>query len=779
MENSNVRTFVPLLIGVLIGGILGYVIFGIDPVQAESSPGLSRDAATSPLVESTIDPEAELQKVDLGAVREQPTKAPVANVTRSEAQGLVSGLQDASVKRVDGEGSITGRVVDEEGAPMANAVVRLSGRGGSSMQATSPSSVGQGAPELPSLTDAVQKAAQRHKAQRARTRETKTDGQGNYRFEQLEDRDWRVTAFATGYVVKADSSYSNFPVGSEVDFTAKRVLGVQVEVLMPDGSSAEKAHLNVKPKGDRSRTTNYEWSADEPFLRLIAGRYDIRGYSSGVDSLEEAELASETQKLDLEAGLTPEGLTFQLVSRNRITGRIEAPNEYPSSSQFMVRLMALSEGQEVDLKALGDSGMQSWGQPGGKFSFTDLDPSRYVIGAGIGWSGKIVCHQILELSSGAENVILEIPPLHDLGALRVTVSDDQGKPLDGVNFKIRKKRDGGSNSNGVNPIQTRDAAYMVTIPQEMHDEYFGTTLAGTQFSVSVSHDEYGTREVPLTPGQTELAVSFVTPGTLIVEVPGYAGSDYVGRVSLSISKEGGEGDRYRYSMFGGDQIDSEGMRTFEGLEPGMYSVAMKISPSGSGRSRARRQDVASIEVQVRAGENRAQIPIPNLYPLRVHWSDGKEGSTLRLYRHNADGKRDAMGRGDLDADGMAIWENLPAGQYSLISYEGGSSTMDITVPTGEIEFTPKAVNAYSVTVDDVEGVFAKAGFLTGDLIIGADGKEFETQAEFQIVFQRLQIKTEQVDLLVLRGNKKITIQIKASDMKGWENAGASLEPTAR
>ncbi len=105
--------------------------------------------------------------------------------------------------------------------------------------------------------------------------------------------------------------------------------------------------------------------------------------------------------------------------------------------------------------------------------------------------------------------------------------------------------------------------------------------------------------------------------------------------------------------------------------------------------------------------------------------------------------------------------------------------MDITVPTGEIEFAPKAVNAYSVTVDDVEGVFAKAGFLTRDLIIGADGKEFETQAEFQIVFQRLQIKTEQVDLLVLRGNKRITIHIKASDMKSWRDTGVSLEHTTR
>ncbi len=348
MENNNVRTFVTLVIGVLIGGILGYLIFGIDPVQAESSPALSRDSAAPPLVKSDTDSNlAELQTVDSGAVREQPAKAPVAKVTRSEAQDLVSGLQVASVKRVDGEGSITGRVVDEDGAPLANVVVRLNGRGGKGMQTTSPSSVGQGAPELPSLTDAVQTAAQSYKAQRASSSETKTDGQGDYRFEQLEDRKWSVKAFATGYVLKADSSYWDVSVGSTVDFTAKRVQGVQVEVLMPDGSSAEKAHLNVRPKGDGNRTTNYEWSADQPFLRLIAGRYDIRGYSSGVDSLKEAELASETQKLDLEAGLTPEGLTFQLVSRNRITGRIEAPNEYPSSSQFMVRLMALSEGQEA------------------------------------------------------------------------------------------------------------------------------------------------------------------------------------------------------------------------------------------------------------------------------------------------------------------------------------------------------------------------------------------------------------------------------------------------
>ncbi|MCP5023927.1 MAG: hypothetical protein GY930_19445 [bacterium] len=755
------------------------MLFGIDPVQAEFSPGLSRDTATPPLVESTIGSKAELQTVDSGTVREQPAKAPVAKVTRSEAEDLVNGLQVASVKQVDGEGSITGRVVDEDGAPLANVVVRLNGRGSNSMNTTSPASVGQGAPELPSLTDAVRIAAQRHKTQRANSRETETDGQGGFRFEKLEDRKWSVSAFAVGYIVKADSSYWDISVGSEVDFTAKKVLGVQVEVLMPDGSSADKAHLNVRPRSDQGRMTNYEWSAEEPFLRLVEDRYDIRCYSSDADSLKEAELASETQKLDLKAGQTPEGLTFQLVSRNRITGRIEAPKEYPSDSQFMIRLMGLSEGQEVDLKALGDSEKEAWGRPGAEFSFTDLDPGRYVIGAAIGWSGKVVCHQVLELSSGAEIIILEIPPLDGLGALRVTVSDDQGKPLDGVNFSVRKKRDGGSSSNGVNAIQTRDAAYMVTIPQEMHDDYFGATPAGTQFSVSVRHNEYGAREIPLTPGQTELAVSFVAPGVLIVEVPGYAGSDYEGRLSLSIDKKSGEMGRYRYSGSRRDRIDSEGVRIFEGLEPGMYSITMQLTSSGSRRSRSRSQQVASIEVQVRGGENRAQIPIPSLYPLRVHWSDGKEGSTLRLSRIDVDGSRDSMGRKDIDAAGIAMWEDLPAGQYSLVSRSNGSSMMDIMVPTGEIEFIPKVVNAYRVTVTNVEGAFAKAGFVDGDLIIGAGGKEFATQAEFQVVFQRMRVKTEEIDLLVLRGSKRVTIPIKGGDSQSWRNTGVSFEPATR
>ena len=125
MENSNVRTFVTFLVGILIGGVLGYMVFGIDPVQAEVSSGLSRDVAqTNPVGLGSPSVAAELQKVDAEAVRQKPKKAPAGKVTTGEAEALARDVQLASIDPLEGEGVISGKVIDDEGEALANVTVQ-------------------------------------------------------------------------------------------------------------------------------------------------------------------------------------------------------------------------------------------------------------------------------------------------------------------------------------------------------------------------------------------------------------------------------------------------------------------------------------------------------------------------------------------------------------------------------------------------------------------------------------------------------------------------------
>ncbi|MCP5022795.1 MAG: hypothetical protein GY930_13605 [bacterium] len=781
MKHNNTLIFLALFMGILIGGGLNHLLLGTGRAQAEGVTGLSNEPETMrPETQNPEPSETALRSANENVMREKPEKAPVTQVSSSEAAALLNDMEPTAVAVEDGTGTVFGRVIDTAGQPMSGAVIRLTGRP-KTISSRSPSKVGQGAPDQDSLKETVRKAAQDFHDRRARNVETSTDEQGQFRFEGLLDLGWSAKAYLEDFVLTAESSASSIRIGAELNFTAALVQEVPVEVVMTDGNLAERAFLVVTALSDQNQSRTYRWSSDGAFLRLIPGRYKVRALSHGSDDLDLSELASSTEKLSIEAGVVPEALVLNLVPRLGISGYIRAANDGSDQNHCMLRLLPLAQDQEVDLALLGDSDQQSWARPGRLFTFTDLEAGRYLIGAARDWGSPIVVHEVLELSDASAEVLLQLPERDLSQILKVVALDATGAPLDDVDFSVRQQSGSSSSSRGVQSTRDKDATYLITIPPQFTDGYFGKDKSGATYSISATHPEMGTTESELTPGQTDLVMTFVVPGKLTVTVPGYVGSGYEGRVHLHASRvEGSEQDQF-HAIGSGGKVTPTGIQVFEGLEPGTYLVSMTVSSKGNEHNHwGNSGTVNSIEVNIREGENSAQLAIPNLYPLRVHWADGKVGKSLHLSQ--ADGERQFGGfsGGTLDENLIASWDELPAGEYRIEYYGGqNSGIMEVTVPCGEIEFVPMEITAMRVSITSLDGNLAKVGLRDGDLVIGADGKEFESQAGLMAMGPKLMNPGSSIDLMVQRGNKVVTITVKGADMGDWSEMGGQMNPTSR
>ncbi|MFT5057843.1 MAG: hypothetical protein ACI89E_000608 [Planctomycetota bacterium] len=785
MKNNNASLFLMLIVGVFVGGGLGFLLFGTGQVQAESNSGLSNSRLSNggmqvPQQSSANKPKAISLVAGTPEVkREKPKKAQASLVSEADTKKLLANVQVQEASAMKGDGAINGHVADDDGNALAGVVIRLTGSS-RSFSSTSPSTVGQGAPERVSLKETVRKAAQGYQDRKGLRFETKTDGAGDYRFEDLEDNTWSLTAFLEGFQVEPESSANRVRIGGEVDFTAKSVIQIPVEILMPDGSQPEQASISVKRLGKDAGGKRYAWSSEEPFLRVVPGRYEVRAYSHNSRGTDFSEYASETVKVAIKAGAVPESIDLSFLPRIGISGYVRMPKGDTGRRNYIVRLMPLTLEQEVDLNILGDSEVREWARPGSLFTFSDLEAGRYAVGASRDWSSPIVVHQIVELTVESAEIQLEVPELDHSQALRVTVLDATGSPLDDVGFQLKQESGNGSRSSGVQTVREGEAGYLLTFPGELHKGYFGQEETSAKYSVRVTHAEFGTRTTPLTRGQTELTVTFEVPGQLTVTVPGYSGSGCEGRLRvIAIRKEEVDGRHYG-STNTKDKVDVDGVRNIEGLEPGLYVVSLMVDPVKTSRhSWSSGREVNKIEFDVRAGANSLRLTIPALYPLRVHWADAKEGATLHLSSQATSENNFGFGNKEFDSNGFAEWGDLPPGNYTLHSYSGTSEMMEITVPSGQIEFTPMVINAMRVSITDAEGDLAKVGFREGDMIIGANGKEYQSQADFMAVAQQLQVKSFEVEFILMRAGKRITLHVSGADMNGWQSMGGQMKPTSR
>lgn len=784
MTSSNGGILLGALLGLMAGAGLYHLLgtssetYVLGQEGLERSESSSEDSSVSTQEASNELPVSQLapqERKGSSAGASEPSIAPVSD---REVADLMSSLRELEATQASGNGRIWGRVVDAQGNGVAGVVIRMR-KGSETYVGTKSSSVAAAAPELENMEEYVRRFAESFRESRAYLRELTSDERGGFRFEHLPDTTWNLRAYAEGLIFESEPLSRSVENGTELTFTATSIIEVPVEVFQPDGQRSSGAKLKVKGSGTRSRTTNYAWDPDSPFLRLKEGDYEVQAFSTEMISAREAAHDSEAQSLELHLGAETPSLRFDLRARLSIVGVVKELEDSLAADNYYVTYTELGPQQEVDLKLLAEGKKRTSVRAGAEFCLTDLQPGRIAVGLKRGYSAPVVAHRIVDLQTGQLRCDLEAPALDRSSLLQATVLDSDGDPLDDVRFSLQVARGGRTRTSSASNMRAKDGTYLIEFGSET-EAFFSGGADEAEYELHVQHAKQGKRELELSPGQGEITVLFTVPGTLKVTVLGYQGSGYEGRLRVDAKRIKETKDTLMFFGGRGEDLGVDGVKEFTGLEPGPYEVTLTAMPKNDDEGFGMGSQVSSIEINVRSGTNEVDLSIPTLYSLQVHWEDGKKGTTLSLrQRDSGDQFGLGTGRAKLDADGYANFSELSGGEYILSAWAGKPMQMEVTLPSKPIEFVPMEVDCLRVVIADEQGDLARAGFRQGDLIIGKNGQEFEGEVDYGVLRELQTSKTAEVTVLVLRGRKQVEIRVAGAEMGTWQDMGGQLIPDKR
>jgi hypothetical protein len=282
----------------------------------------------------------------------------------------------------------------------------------------------------------------------------------------------------------------------------------------------------------------------------------------------------------------------------------------------------------------------------------------------------------------------------------------------------------------------------------------------------------------------DLTVRFEHPATLEVTGQGYATSDLAGSLQITVSpKETGNSRRspmhyYSGGFPGQSGLSAEGVQNFGPLAPGPYVVTVNLK-----RQQWAYSPISTHDVVLKSGPNTHSVPLPDLYPLTVTVEGAGDGTMLRISPVNRGGSRMYFPTPSQKVkNGRVEFENLPAGEYH-ISASGGNvkGKMTVTLPgSTTVRFVAEVQRpAYRVRITNPEGLFARAGLKSGDIVIGINGQDF-TDPVLMATLMAAARKQKSAALTVLRGLSRVIVEVDLS-ATGTGNAasGGRLYPTTR
>lgn len=762
-----------LLITLLFFGglVLGFLIRpGFDGDPAPVSPPLEAVAVPTP----EAPPPVELEDVPSPEVMESDS-SPVKTV--SAPAGTYESLGEALAaipvpEYARGDGEISGKIRTKDGEPIPGVLVRstvskLWDRNSSSLSRT------PGRLEEIDLEKIVLKIVGDTHFERGTTREAVTDANGEYVVTGLpRGRRFDIDAY------KRNWSFSTAPghhrheelPGATVDMIGTVGVTVPVTVAFADGSVPFKARIEWALKGDQSRGRYERWYPHDPRILLPPGTYSLTA-KSGDDN----EYGSGSQEITLDLDSEPSPLSFSLKTRPGIRGRVVFPvDEEPEYGYVYLLKSAKDDESTVEQLLRSENRAYAYSRNDYEFTFNDLSPGIYLVGVTRD-RRKIAAAQNVEVTETVTELNLEVPAIEAEDYVVLWVYGPDGEILKDVNVNVTYRSDRRSTSGRTTTIKKDDGSMWVLL--ESQSEHFEGDF--TEVTVQVHSSKYGSKGATRAKGDSsEITIEFQEPASLEVTVIGYEGSGYEGLLTLSIERaETGEirEDRRHVRTYGGSSrggIDSGGTQKFGPVEPGEYKISLALKSS-----RYQQQSIAEEFATLSAGDNSAGISIPALYSLTVVAS-GMVGNYLDLRPLQEGSRRSSRNRIKVGESGEIVFEHLPAGDYKL-SDMGRSGEMTVSVPgQSKIEYAPVQPNAMEVRVDNPDGGLAKAGFQSGDLIIGLEGAEFESMVQMRTLLMAAMAKDE-ATLTVLRGRQELELKL---DMKGFQDPrgmGGDIEPTTR
>ncbi|MFQ5845687.1 MAG: carboxypeptidase-like regulatory domain-containing protein, partial [Planctomycetota bacterium] len=389
-------------VGLLVGALIGPQ--GGAPRRRAPSPATGPGSPRGP---AAVDGPARFERAsDRGpsatAAGEHSRNADIRGLSAeaaAELDRLVTSERAAPV--LSGEGTITGTVRDPAGEPVAGVIV-------TALPQARPFGLARAARRIRErphvdrdLADVARDAVQDELWRRYARRTASSGPDGRFALEGLMDARHTVTAFHDRYDVRPLSQQRAVVPDAVVDFVARPVAEVRVEVRMPDGTLADNAWLRwTGPHGRGSDA----WVKESPTVRLPIGNCKVKASTWLPEPMESAEVERA-----IPPGDSADVLVLQLQGRRVLTARLVLPEGFVLPRTVAYRLRRLVDSEEVDPESLLQDPSQrkaSNSTPGRAYWF-DLEPGRYLVAAFAG-RRRLIAHATAEVGEGPAEVELSM-----------------------------------------------------------------------------------------------------------------------------------------------------------------------------------------------------------------------------------------------------------------------------------------------------------------------------------------------------------------------------------
>ncbi len=759
----------PFLMGVLLGAaVTGAAWLLLEPAGGSDAAAPVR-AAGSSSPSSTV-PASVRREVQ--AQQPPPPTAEIVSPERARMESPSAASEaSATLATRRGEGWVDGFVRDREGHPVAGVSIVLT-----------PARIVPSLPEPDlkddgsddeSLEEAIRRFAAQWRRSRAERRTAVSDAEGRFRIEGLPEGNYRLQAQKPGWRIHGPSLMKS---GDTADLEAVRLVEVPLDVRLPDGRAPSYAVVVLFHSTEGGRATAEQrmgWSPQQASLWTEPGRFEVRA-EIPPEAEARAGVSGEwaSPKVAVVASLTApsQRVRLDLAPRLGIRGRVSPKhNALPEDvSSLTIVSVPLAPGQQAEDRLAqgfgGDTEMaHRW--YGFHFEFLDLTPGRYALFVKNGWNGPILGKTVVEVQDGVERVEIPITESAPGPSVIASVHGPDGEPVTDATFHLTVRQP--NRSNGATPHVTpldEPGRYRVALTEEAAEALQSST---SSVWLSCESASLGAVEHEVHAVDETLVFGFAEPGTLVVHVLGYERPEVAGRLRVDV-RPVGTPSYHSYSL-GEGRPGSDGTVRKTGLQPGRYIVSLQRNKGDDYWSEER---IAEKTVDIGPGVQRVELAVPELHTLTVLAPDLDDGDTLTL---KAVG--DLRTKQAVVENGRATFESLPAGSYLLMQQQGMDLQIQrVTVPAaGPVTLTPQPVNAMRIIVREPDGVYARAGFRDGDLVVAVDGEEFEGAAGLARVFLRGGARKESV-FTVLRGGRRIDVHASFKELQSAEDG--TMEPWA-
>jgi hypothetical protein len=719
----------------LFMGLAGGALFGIFSKESDlelSSTGSVREdrSVDGPSVRRTTTP-----------VVLPPTDALPPEIV-DEAKKAIASELTATPK---GNSEIRGSVKRSDGNPLPGAIVRIESDPSDEKvdDHEKKPSVGLARPVDRSLESELKNVMRDYVGREKSRVDVRTDASGQFRFDGLDpDRKYFVRAAAEGHKValpQAGGEFHGAP-GSVVDFIATPVIRLPIAVAFEDGTVPELAMVDAWREGGQF-FHSVPWTAEKSEIEVVAGLLRL---SASLPNRE--DLTSEPLLIDApmrDSAKLPIKLTLR--PRLRIRGRLIYPaGDVPMAVR--VSAVPMRAEQTIPDEAFAQAPLQTWiADRNADFSVEgEVAKGKYAIA--VLRNEAVVARTEAEVTSGTTWVEVTMPPLAKADFVVVKVMNPRGELLRDVGVW--------DSQIGENGIPRSDGTYWMARRRSKGTAEERQPL--DQSTLNISSMVYGNLNIDYSPAtSSEVTAQYEESATLIVDVAGYAGSRFEGKLSVSmridhpVKRAGHKGGFWDGESFGGRRSrESDGKWTFAGLQPVAVEILLYVNAQNSTIV------VEEIKKQLVSGTNQVTFSLPVLHAVVI--DIGEVASDAISLAPRGPARDGSYIFGMADASGRATFEVL-AGDYiaSRNSETDEYCSTLFSVPTSDlVKIEKKKADALEIVSSPPEGL-TSLGFKVGDLLIGTSKSTWTANPSAKL--NALASVAGQTSIKVLRGGTEIDV----------------------